>query len=1015
MKHFTPTLCIMCALTAVLVNVPVFVLAQGPGEVVLHQENFDEGQVSGWELEPDWQVIEDGANWVLAGEGHHWARPDVGYDGDFRVQFRLKLLQGRIHLVYRLSSTGRYFIGFQEDGSDLNKQYFPDTFLDGLAKSGTPHSLGDWHQVEVVGEGPHLRFLVDGRVEWEYTDSEPLLFGSFAFETLEDTQAYIDDIVVYGPALVLSEAEGPTPTPDPRFTWVRTGGPLGGLGYDVRMRPDNPDIMYVTDAWAGVHMSTDGGGTWFPSNEGITTRTGESGDAIPVFCLTIDPHDYDTIWVGTQNVRGIFKSTDGGRTWTKMDNGVVENEGITFRGITVDPRSPDIVYAAAELSSWVRNGEPRIGREFDMTGGVVYKSTDGGQNWTVIWRGDNLARYVWIDPRNSEVIYVSTGIFDREAANSIPDSRTPGGVGIIKSTDSGQSWTEVNRGLANLYVGTLFMHPKNPDILLAGTGNNQYYDREGVYLSTDGGETWQHTLINENINAVEFASSQPDIAYAGSAGAVYRSQDGGRTWERVSGGEDGWGPPGVRAGFPIDFQVDPRDPNRIFANNYGGGNFLSSDGGRTWTVASQGYTGAQVRDVAVDPTGPGRVFAAARSGLFLSNDGGGGWTGMSYPPASSLEWYVVAVDVTDPQHVLAANNWNGAILQSHDGGYTWRPVSRRPAEEHSPELAEGMSWRAIAFAPSEPTTVYAGTSAFYSAGTFDDRMPAGGIYVSHDAGITWNEANDAISRDANVTALAIDPDDPQVVYAATGNHGLLKSSDGGGSWAAINQGLPGSPSALAVTVHPSRSNEVYAGLALAGLYRSQDGGATWQPSSAGLNPEASVSDIVFDPTDPQVMYVADRFSGVYRSSDGGATWFPTNNGLRTRVVNALAVSSDGQHLYAGTEGEGVFRLDLSGQPPQPAPTPAPIPPTPTPTLRPTLTPTPVPSAPTAMASAPTPAPSSPTPRPTPTTAPQPIATPVSKPSGGGGLCGGAAALPLALVSLVWTRRRKRRSSFRRVS
>ncbi|NIW88262.1 MAG: hypothetical protein GWN12_05615, partial [Thermoplasmata archaeon] len=187
-------------------------------------------------------------------------------------------------------------------------------------------------------------------------------------------------------------------------------------------------------------MSTDGGQTWFPSNEGITTRTGPSGDAIPVFCLTIDPHDYDTIWVGTQNVRGIFKSTDGGRTWVEMDNGVVEYEGITFRGFTVDPRSSDIVYAAAELSSWAWAGEGRSGREFDMTQGVVYKTTDGGQNWTAVWRGDNLARYVWIDPRDPDVIYVSTGIFDREAANSIPDSRTPGGVGVIKSTDGGQTW-----------------------------------------------------------------------------------------------------------------------------------------------------------------------------------------------------------------------------------------------------------------------------------------------------------------------------------------------------------------------------------------------------------------------------------------------------------------------------------------------------------------------------------------------------------------------------------------------
>jgi len=962
-------------LATMMVHVPA--LAQEP-EAVLYQENFD-SQAQGWELESGWQVIQDGGDWVLAGEGHRWARPGVSYTSDFRVQFRLKLLRGRIHLVYRLSGTGRYFIGFHEGGSDLSKQYWPDTFMDGLTGSATPHSLGNWHQVEIVGQGASLRFLVDGQVEWEYTDPDPLLAGSFAFETLDDSVAYVDDIVVYGPAPT------PTPTPDRRFTWVRTGGPLGGLGYDVRMRPDNPDVMYVTDAWAGVHMSTDGGQTWFPSNEGITTRAGESGDAIPVFCLTIDPHDYDTIWVGTQNVRGIFKSIDGGHTWVEMDNGVVEREGITFRGFTVDPRSSDIVYAAAEISSWAWAGEGRSGREFDMTQGVVYKTTDGGQNWQAVWRGDNLARYVWIDPRAPDVIYVSTGIFDREAANSIPDSRTAGGVGIIKSTNGGETWTEVNNGLANLYVGTLFMHPETPDVLLAGTGNNQYYTRAGVYLSTDGGDSWQQTLVGENINAVEFAVSQPDLAYAGSADAVYRSEDGGDTWQRVCGGRDGWGPPGVRAGFPIDFQVDPRDPDRIFANNYGGGNFLSADGGRTWTVASKGYTGAQVRDIAVDPTAAGQVFAAARSGLFLSTDGGGDWIGLSTPPAASLEWYVVAIDPTDPQHVLAANNWNGVILESYDGGRAWSPVSQRPDES--------MSWRAIAFAPSNPATVYAGTSAFFSAGTFDDRMPAGGIYVSHDGGTTWTLANDALSRDANVTSLVVAPHDPQVVYAATGNHGLLKTVNGGQSWAVINQGLPESR-VLSVALHPADPSIVYAGLGMAGLYRSTDSGATWQSSAAGLNPEASISDIMFDPTDPQVMYVADRFSGVYRSTDGGATWMPINVGLRTRAINALAISSDGQHLYAATEGEGVFRLDLSGQPPRPVPTPT-LPLAASPVS--TATPPPATPTPTAVAAAPT---STPPPG-QPTAPPEATPFPMPEPSGRRGICGGVAAIPLMLVGLVW--------------
>ncbi len=984
MRYLTHTLCLMVGLAAALLSLSASGLAQGPGEAVLYQESFDSGQGVAWQLEPGWQVVQDGDNPVLAGEGHHWARPGVSYGGDFRVQFRLKLLHGRIHLVYRMNNAGRYFIGFQESGSDLSKQYWPDTFQDGLTGSSIAHSLGTWHQIEIAGQGASLRFLVDGQQEWEYTDPDPLAGGSFAFETLDDSQAYVDDIRVYGPAPT------PTPTPDARFTWVRTGGPLGGLGYDVRMRPDNPDLMAVTDAWAGVFVSDDGGQTWLPSNEGITTRTGSSGDAIPVFCLTIDPNNHAIVWAGTQFRRGIFKSTDGGTTWAKMDKGVVESEGITFRGFGVDPRDSDVVYAAAEVSSWTWNGQPLNGREFDMTQGVVYKTTDGGQSWQPVWRGDNLARYVWIDPRDSNVIYVSTGIFDREAANSVPASRTPGGVGILKSVDGGRTWQPINNGLANLYVGTLFMHPQNPDVLLAGTGNNQYPDGDGVYLSTDGGASWKQTLRDDIIESVEFAAVDPAIAYAGSSNAIYRSQDGGQTWLRISGGEDGWGPPGVRAGFPIDFQVDPRDPNRIFANEYGGGNFLSVDGGRTWTVASAGYTGAQVRDIVVDPGVAGRVLAAARSGLFASFDGGQAWAGLSYPPASAMEWTAVAVDPGNPQHVLAANNWNRAILESHDAGRTWRQTN---AYFEKPT----GGWRAIAFAPSDPATAYAGSAGFYSAGSFDEQIAGRGVYVSHDGGATWTPANSSLIQKAHVTGLAIDPHNPQQVYAATSQGGIFKSADGGQAWQAINQGLPGqAPRALSVAIDPADSKVIYAGLWQAGLYRSADGGATWRLSAAGLNPEASISDIVSDPADPKVLYAADLHSGVYRSADGGATWQAANAGLRMRAVNALSISADGQHLYAATEGEGVFRMDLNGQPPPAAPTPA------APAIS-TATPAPPTAAPVAAAPTDTlrPPPAQPTPPPTgvPTPTPQPPAKP--------GICGGIAALPLVLAGMLWSKRRRK--------
>ncbi len=890
-------------------------------EGILYQEDFEGGQAPGWTLEPGWQVLLDGSNHVLAGQGHAWARSNQSFLGDYRLSFRLKVVQGSIHLVYRLNDVGRYFIGFDALSSRLNKQIWPDKFQESLISQNISHLTNTWHQVEIVGQGSTLDFYVDGLQEWTYTDPQPLSNGSFAFETLDGSQAHVDDISVVAevdtaiaPSTTSPGLVSP-PSSVSNLHWQRLGGPLGGLGYDVRMRPDNPDLMFVTDAWAGVFMSTDGGMNWFPSSEGIITRTGPSGDAIPVFSLTIDPNSPETIWAGTQFQRGIFKSVDGGRTWNKVDNGVVENEGITFRGFSVQPGDSNVVYAAGEISSWAWAGSPRPGREFDMTRGVVYKTTNGGQSWRAVWRGANLARYVWINPQNPEILYISTGFFDREAANSDPAKKLAGGEGILKSTDGGQTWGAINNGLNNLYVTSLFMHPSNPDILLAAAGNIQYPVGGGVYLTTDGGESWTSTLPNEQdiFEAVEFSSSNPSIAYAGNDLAIYRSEDGGHTWRRASGGEY-WGPPGVRAGFPIDFQVDPRNPDRIFANEYGGGNFLSVDGGQTWTDVSRGYTGAQVRDVVVDPSLPARIYGAARSGIFVSQDGGGQWEGLNYAPVVSMEWNAVAVDPRNPQQVLAANNWNG-LAASQDGGHSWALVLELPGPR--------TGFRTIAFAPSGPETVYAGSAGFYSAGVFDPVMPGRGIYVSHDGGATWAPANSGLSQDAHVTGLAIDPTNPQIVYAATINHGLLKSTDGGRSWMQVIGELPASKPMLSVAIAPAHPNLIFGGFERGAIFKSTDGGQSWRRAASGLIPEASVSDIVFDPTNPaQVLYLADLQSGVYRSIDGGDTWTVINDGLLSRSVNALALSGDGLHLYAGTEGTGVYRLDLDGQPPQPAFTPA---------------------------------------------------------------------------------------------
>jgi ligand-binding sensor domain-containing protein len=164
------------------------------------------------------------------------------------------------------------------------------------------------------------------------------------------------------------------------------------------------------------------------------------------------------------------------------------------------------------------------------------------------------------------------------------------------------------------------------------------------------------------------------------------------------------------------------------------------------------------------------------------------------------------------------------------------------------------------------------------------------------------------------------------VYAATFKGGVFKSIDGGESWQPISQGLR-ILDVRALVIDPQNTEILYAGVENGGVYKSFDSGDHWQRSNNGLDAQAAIRAIVVDPVDPTTLYAADFRTGVYHSENGGQLWTRINEGLSTRAVKAMAISSDGQVLYAATEGEGVFRL---GEPPPgivpaPAPTPKPKP------------------------------------------------------------------------------------------
>jgi photosystem II stability/assembly factor-like uncharacterized protein len=729
-----------------------------------------------------------------------------------------------------------------------------------------------------------------------------------------------------------AQSGGATPHPLRRavpreLRWQRLGGPPGGLGYDIRHSFDDHDVWYVTDAWAGIHTSTDHGRTWSASTTGITTRKAYgAGDVIPVFSATVDPHDSTIIWIGTQDSGDVYRSDDGGLTWEKRVEGIDQalKSALSFRGFTVDPRTSSTVYAMGEIASqgWRPDGMVHFGLEFDMTMGIVYKTIDAGAHWTEIWRGDNLARYCWIDPTNPETLYVSTGIFDREAANTDPDQDEPGGVGILKSIDGGQTWQILGKtnGLADLYVGSLYMHPTDPQVLLAAASQDAWSGRGetftgGMFVTRDGGDHWERVLTDELFSGAEICASDPNVWYAASPRAVHRSDDNGVTWQRFSRADGHWGPEGIIAGFPIDLQCDPDDPRTVFVNNYLGGNYVSTDGGETWETASSGYTGASVRQVAVTRSNAARVYAGSRTGPFVSADGGRTWAGLAYPPAdipgaAVNEIGTLAVDPTDPDHVLAYAADIGGVIHSENGGLAWAKASGIDTVPSN-----------LTFAPSDPSVVYTGhvtgscqkMLVFGVAETCDET--GADFYVSADGGDTWSTGADMPLNQA-ITSVAVDPRDPRVLLAGTISDGVLISRNGGATFTTAGSGLPDDVAVRSVAIDPNRPNSVYAGLS-GGLYRSLDFGLTWTQSAAGLNPEGRFNALVVDPVRPGVVYAGDWLSGVYVSRDAGDTWSPLMAGLVHKSITSLSISIDGNHLYAAIDGDGVYRLDLDHRPPKP--------------------------------------------------------------------------------------------------
>jgi photosystem II stability/assembly factor-like uncharacterized protein len=511
--------------------------------------------------------------------------------------------------------------------------------------------------------------------------------------------------------------------------------------------PQRPSTVYAA-TYRGVFRSPDAGQTW--ASAGLGGRI--------VTALATDPRDPGSVYActttqGGSNTKeipgGIFKTTDAGRTWREIGRPV--NSDVS--ALIIDPQTSAILYAGAGSGlfksidggeSWTQmGGGSTFAVDFSTTPHTIYsivygsdryqgvRSIDGGETWqaiglpTVGW-----TNLVVVDPRRPATLYLGAP-----------------GDGLFRSTDRGETWRGVSKGLPGRRINVLAVDPRNSRMVYAAG--------YGLYRSKDGASSWQPSGLSQvYFGALAIDPLRPSRIYAGGRGGVYRSADGGHRWRASTN-------PLLKIGVTA-LAVDPVAPSTVYA--IAGNAWLgpkpwrlvkSSDGGKSWRAPKPGLSGKFVFSIALDPQDSRTLYAGTwpalrdrrlvGGGVFKSTNGGRTWK-----PAGLAKRYVSALAV-DPQAPTTVYAVAQEIFKSTNGGRTWRKSGR----------GIGRFWTgSLAIDPRSPTTLYA--SVCLSSACFEGP----GVFRSTNGGKTWRSMNQGL-RTPDVLTLAIDSTG-RTLYAGTG-------------------------------------------------------------------------------------------------------------------------------------------------------------------------------------------------------------------------------------------------------
>jgi photosystem II stability/assembly factor-like uncharacterized protein len=743
--------------------------------------------------------------------------------------------------------------------------------------------------------------------------------------------AFVFSVLVAGG---LVQGQGPRISPDlyGQLHW-RHVGPEGNRVSAVTGVPGDPNVYYAGSASGGIFKTTDGGINWIPIFDGQPVHS--IGD------IAIAPSDPAVVWVGTGEScirshisvgEGIYKSTDAGKTWTRMG---LERTGRIGR-VVVHPQNPDVVWACALGHAYGPQQERG-----------VFRTTDGGKNWErVLFADENTGcSALDMDPRNPRKLLA--GMWHLDIKTWGRESGGPGS-GLFVSNDGGTTWTRLRgRGLPTREVGKV-------KVAIAETNPNRVYalietgdgvpwggketDRGEVWRSDDGGDTWQVVSYDRNAmgrahyySHVFVAPDHENEVYFLTAGYSV-SLDGGRTLVQQGGNAT----PG---GDNHDMWIDPANADRMVVGNDGGVS-ISTNRGRAW--ARLRLPNAQMYHVTVDNAVPYNVMGNKQDGPSYrgpSNSRLGGFGGGGAIPRAM--WHTVGggesgwatPDPVDPNLIWSSASGSGSVggivVRYEENRRQGRNVEVWPDQSNGipADLKYRFNWTMpLTISPHDRNTIYVGSQHVHRTNNGGQSWEVISPDLSlndknrqqFSGGLTGD--NIGVEYAGVVMAIAESRLEKGLIWAGTNDGQLQLTRDGGKAWTNVTKNIPNLPPLGTFgNVEPSRfdAGTAYVTVDLHQVnnrdpfvYKTTDYGKTWKAITNGI-PRSMLSYahcIREDPVRRSLLYLGTE-NAIYVSFDEGENWQPLQNNLPAAPVYWITVQEHFNDLVIATYGRGFWILD----------------------------------------------------------------------------------------------------------